>query len=614
MDVLALERQLAQARTISNRMDALVALIWGLREKDTQRALSLSEQLWRLVQTVPDDDKRQGDAHRCMATVKFNLCETTTALNHALEALKYVEKSGDRLGLMYTRAVLGSCYMKLGDYPAAQILYRQALSIAEDYQNDEEMGRLYKNIGVAMSLQGDHQEAIHCYDRALPYVETLNDEGELAKIYNNYAVEYTRLEMLKEAEYWARKAYEGFHKMARWRGMIRATINLAHIYARKGDLMQAIAYIQECIEIAQGVDIKSDLMVAYQNAGEIALMDDAPEAALDWYVQALTIAQELGEKGVLYQCHEGLYKTYKHIGDAENALHHHERFHAVKEEVFNAQNSTAWQNLEILHRTREARQEAYRQRALREADHQYYARLGEMKDDFIHSASHDLKNPLAMMKTSLYLLKRHGRIDDAKGISHMNMLDNQVNWMRDLITNILDLAWLEMGRAINTEMVEVVTFAGQVVEEFRMSAEEAQLTLAYDAPAEPLTTAIDPMQIRQVLNNLLSNAIKYTPAGGTIVVKLEHHDDTLRFDVRDTGYGIPEKAQPHIFERFYRVEDKRHQAQDGTGLGLAIVKSIVEQHGGTIELESTVDVGTTFRVILPIITISDNAEDFTLVS
>jgi signal transduction histidine kinase len=171
-----------------------------------------------------------------------------------------------------------------------------------------------------------------------------------------------------------------------------------------------------------------------------------------------------------------------------------------------------------------------------------------------------------------------------------------------------------MGRAINTEMVEVVTFAGQVVEEFRMSAEEAQLTLAYDAPAEPLTTAIDPMQIRQVLNNLLSNAIKYTPAGGTIVVKLEHHDDTLRFDVRDTGYGIPEKAQPHIFERFYRVEDERHQAQDGTGLGLAIVKSIVEQHGGTIELESTVDVGTTFRVILPIITISDNAEDFTLVS
>lgn len=612
-DVKMLERQLNQARTLEDRMEALSSLAWALRDTDIQRAMSLSQQLLRLAQTVPQDPKPSANAHRCLAGAYFHHGDISRALQHALESLKYAERVNDRYGLMQTRSILGSCYLTLGDYPAAQILYRQALIIAEEYNVDEDIGRLYKNIGVCMSLQGEYEEAIACYDRALPHVERLNDTGELAKIYNNYTVEYVRLNMLKEATYWANRAYEGFHQTGRWGGVIRATINLAHIHAQAGDIPRAQAYIDECIKHAENSLNLQNKQVAYQNAGEIALLAGDYQASIDWHQKALTLAEEAQAKNNMFACHEGLYKAYKATGDTARALHHHEQFHNYKERVFNESNATKWQNLEILHRTREARQEAHRQRALREADRQYFERLGAMKDDFVHSASHDLKNPLAMMKTTLYLLRRHGRVDDERGRNHLHMLDNQVNWMRDLITNVLDLAWLEMGRAIHTEMIEIVAYVRKIVEDYRHIAEEKRIRLKFETTITDLTTAIDPVQIRQMLTNLITNAIKYTPEGGEVSISISDDDDVMRFDVRDTGYGIPQSALPHLFERFYRVQDERHKSQEGTGLGLAIVKSIVEQHGGSIEVETEVDAGTCFIVQLPIVSLASTSdEDFTI--
>jgi signal transduction histidine kinase len=127
--------------------------------------------------------------------------------------------------------------------------------------------------------------------------------------------------------------------------------------------------------------------------------------------------------------------------------------------------------------------------------------------------------------------------------------------------------------------------------------EGVQLTLV------PGTSAVvvpgDPDQLDRVIVNLVNNAVKYTPRGGTVTVSLEASDDWAVFTCADTGLGISEEDQTRLFSEFFRSTNAQARAKPGTGLGLAIVKRTVERHGGRVEVESELGVGTTFRVYLP---------------
>jgi hypothetical protein len=116
----------------------------------------------------------------------------------------------------------------------------------------------------------------------------------------------------------------------------------------------------------------------------------------------------------------------------------------------------------------------------------------------------------------------------------------------------------------------------------------------------PVELQGDPARLAQVLDNLVSNALKFTPSGGRVEVSLGAVDGVAIVEVSDTGVGLAEDEQDHLFERFFRSSRASENAIPGTGLGLAIAKTIVERHGGRIRLESAVEVGTTVRVELPL--------------
>jgi signal transduction histidine kinase len=125
------------------------------------------------------------------------------------------------------------------------------------------------------------------------------------------------------------------------------------------------------------------------------------------------------------------------------------------------------------------------------------------------------------------------------------------------------------------------------------------LTLITDLPSSLPAVRGDAALLARVMSNLLSNAIKYTSTGGQVTVRAQPQDDVLQIEVTDTGHGIPEKALPHIFDRFYRVPGSEEEAE-GTGLGLSIVRSIVEKHGGRIWVESEENKGSTFAFTVPV--------------
>lgn len=236
----------------------------------------------------------------------------------------------------------------------------------------------------------------------------------------------------------------------------------------------------------------------------------------------------------------------------------------------------------------------------RAQDQQYFAKLTQLKNDFVSTASHDLKNPLTNIKLVVDLLKRHRKFDDEElMVKYLETIDHQVVKMQTLIKDMLDLVRLETGRALVYEPMAMSQFIRETLAEFAFPAEQKEITLLFTPSNPEIFIYVDHKQMQHVLHNLISNAIKYTPRGGQVEVVLQKEKEHCHLQIVDTGLGIPEEDVPYIFDRFYRVKNEAHIAIEGTGLGLSIVKSIVEQHQGEIWVDSTLGRGSTFHIVLP---------------
>jgi len=206
------------------------------------------------------------------------------------------------------------------------------------------------------------------------------------------------------------------------------------------------------------------------------------------------------------------------------------------------------------------------------------------------------------------LLGMSGRLSERQ-FELVERIDKAGKQMQTLIQNLLDLARIDLGIELAPEMFDLSQLVEEVAEEFRAQAVAKGQTLI--APSEVRTPGLivtaDPSRLRQVLRNLMSNAIKYTPSGGQITISIEALEDHFKIYVQDTGLGIPAADLPFIFGRFYRGQRDDQRDIEGNGLGLAIVKSIVEQHGGRIEVESTLGQGSRFGITLPRIRLKPEA-------
>ena len=216
---------------------------------------------------------------------------------------------------------------------------------------------------------------------------------------------------------------------------------------------------------------------------------------------------------------------------------------------------------------------------------------------FVADVGHELRTPLTVIKGNANLLRRMGCVDDEA----LGSIENEVDRLTRMIGDLLLLARVESDKLpLSQHVVELDTLLLEVLQEARVLAlDKLELRLG---EIDQILTCGDRDRLKQVILNLVGNAIKYTPQGGDVEVGLEKLDDKIRLRVSDTGPGIPPEDLPHIFERFYRAEKSRTRSKDGKGfgLGLSIAYWIVRHHGGEIEVDSEMGVGTTFYVWLPL--------------
>lgn len=226
-----------------------------------------------------------------------------------------------------------------------------------------------------------------------------------------------------------------------------------------------------------------------------------------------------------------------------------------------------------------------------------------MRQDFVANASHELKTPIAVIKSSVEALQDGAAEDPHMLASFLEQVARESDRMTYLVKDMLSLSRIESG-ALGLEPRAVVMDReiSDCMERHHPRADTKTLTLVEkpppDAPANVAAWA-DPDALRQVMDNLVDNAIKYTPNGGRITVRWSATLDTVSFEVEDTGVGIPEADVNRVFERFYRVDKARGRAEGSTGLGLSIVKHLVQAMRGQVRVNSKLGKGTTFRVTLP---------------
>ncbi len=223
--------------------------------------------------------------------------------------------------------------------------------------------------------------------------------------------------------------------------------------------------------------------------------------------------------------------------------------------------------------------------------------LETTRQKFISNVSHELKTPLTALRVAAENLQASDLDED--GQQSVQSLLRSVDRMTLLIQDLAELSRIESGAvALDSQLLQLGPFTHQVVEDLDplIRGRGIRVHLDMDGAAER-SLRTDPLRLHQVLENLLGNAVKFSPVGAEVAVRLRSEGQRARWEIQDSGPGIPLQDQSHVFERFYRSASTR--GVPGTGLGLAIVKHLVRLMGGEVGFESEVGKGTTFWVELP---------------
>ena len=227
--------------------------------------------------------------------------------------------------------------------------------------------------------------------------------------------------------------------------------------------------------------------------------------------------------------------------------------------------------------------------------------LRRLQDEFLALASHELRTPLTAARSALQLVVRN-----ANGAADPQMIQRwagvalrQVERLAQLVSDLMDVGRLQTGHLnLHKQPVSLGDVVTQAVEAARLLAPDQPIELS--VPEQPLTVAGDPVRIEQIVTNLLNNAVKYAPQSPQIKVRLRRVGDHAELQVEDAGPGIASEKLPHLYSRYYQADEGEQRSQSGLGLGLFLTKELVTAHGGTVDVVSRANVGTTFTITLPL--------------
>ena len=583
--------------------DALIDEAWeALERSEITLGKQLGQDVLDLSRSI-EPPYLVGCAHGLiiLAECARNEGQYGSAIAYVLEAELLYEDLSPDIWLVRGLYILGFSQEHLGNHTEALRVFHAQFDLAHEIDNNTYKATALRRIGSLHTMRNQPDLALEYFERCLELYDSAEDKTGLAGVYVNLSeIYYTKQQYTKALE--LAKQSLALHEA---KGLIAPRTfshsSLAKIYLAQGNRDLAEYHIIEALKFARQSERNYPQIAGLKMISQIRRDMKQSLDALAYLQEALELAIRADDLFERSECHRLLAETYGDLQQYDAALQHYKEFHQIRENLWNDTNKTRFESLEIMYQTNQARSDADTERQLREQQQHYYEKLSAIKDDIISTASHDLKNPLASLRLTIQILERHGRTDDEKGKELLERTHKVIDQMRDLITNVLDLARIETGKAFEIKQQDFVALIQDLLHgQHHYNAGAKNIELVFETELEKQNLYFDEKPIEQVINNLVSNAIKYTPENGKVVVAVAAVENAIETTVSDTGIGIPADDLPHIFDRFYRVDTEQHRSVEGTGLGLAICKSIIEQHGGIITVDSIEGQGSTFRFSLSI--------------
>jgi heavy metal sensor kinase len=224
---------------------------------------------------------------------------------------------------------------------------------------------------------------------------------------------------------------------------------------------------------------------------------------------------------------------------------------------------------------------------------------------FVADASHELRTPLTVLRGEIESMAQEPRLDPGWREQLGSTLE-EVERLSNIVEGLFAISRLDAGEAAaEWKPFDLAQLTAATADQMGLLAEDKDIKVKCTARLGAWVEG-DRARVKQVVVNLLDNAIKYSPRGGSVALNVEASDGKAILEVADNGIGIPPEALPRVFERFYRVDQARSRERGGAGLGLSIVKSICAAHQGRVVVTSAPGQGSTFRVELPLVSVSMN--------
>ena len=273
----------------------------------------------------------------------------------------------------------------------------------------------------------------------------------------------------------------------------------------------------------------------------------------------------------------------------------HEKIKVIYKSIYKFKGTSSILDLDIESVEREAEEWA----DAKEEELNAYKRDMNYRREFLGNVSHELKTPIFNIQGYVQTLLDGGLEDDKINMKYLQRTNKSVDRMINIVEDLEVISRLETEQSqLDLQPFNILKLAEEVIEAFEMKAEQMKISLELHNETRSALVLGDRDKIHQVLINLVSNSIKYGKKGGVTRVNFFDMGDNMLIEIADDGIGIEEDSLDRLFERFYRVDKNRSREIGGTGLGLAIVKHILEGHNQTINVRSTVGVGSTFSFML----------------
>ena len=540
--VSQLELELANASERIARVDALNALSRELHYQDLARAVALSESAQELAQSGEAYSRGLADSLINLSQFNIDRIEYADALDQATQALALYESLNDVEGQAVAYNRLGRINLYLGDYSVALNEHLIELAIAEKHELDKATGQALNSIGNIYSRLRQSDAAISYYERTLQIGLKTNDLDRQCRAITNMAICYVQKEDYLEAQRKSLTALELAEASSNiyvvgWCLRILGEANM-HL----GNYRDARKYMVSHWQHARQIGDMQQCLDAQIHLGNLEILTQNYEEAIKVLSQAVERAEQNQMLPHLYRSSELLSKGYKQIGDFAAALASFERYHQIKEKVFNLENEQKFKQLESVHQAAEAKQEAeiYRLKTIELEERvkkrtrelalslSREAELNQLNARIIDNISHEFRTPLAIISATANMLNRYaGKLDAEVKEDYQGRIVEQVTYLDDLLDDItvvsrtnrqeIDPNYLPYSFAqLATELKEAW------LSEF---GNKAVLVIQYDADDHSIIM-VDPILWQQIGHNLLSNSVKYGGESGDIQIRLTHRWST----------------------------------------------------------------------------------------